>query len=169
MYYSENDDTKVMGVAWYSRDQWKHLCDIAEDRDQLEEAYKEWEDKAEKSVRVFKEKGIHAEKVYVDINELVDWCVENKYPVNSESRSTFVAYKIRDKYTKGQKNNKSGKEIHGFFDDAGNPVNDDLISKPSLCVTCKHDGDQKQEKFCILNRMDQQEADVFRCDSYEKN
>ena len=56
--------------------------------------------------------------------------------------------------------------LHGFFDDNGEQVNPDLMPKPSLCVTCKHDGDSKQEAVCALTRMDQKEEE-FRCDAYE--
>lgn len=59
-------------------------------------------------------------------------------------------------------------QLHGFFNDDGTPVNPDLMPKPSLCATCKYDGDPKQEAVCALNRMDQQSADDFRCEAYEK-
>lgn len=60
------------------------------------------------------------------------------------------------------------KELHGFFNDDGTPVNPNLISKPSLCVTCKHDGDPKEETLCILNRMGQQNEADFKCEAYEQ-
>jgi hypothetical protein len=59
-------------------------------------------------------------------------------------------------------------KIHGFFNDDGTPVNPDLMPKPSLCATCKHDGDPNQEAICALNRMDQQGTDDFKCEAYEK-
>ena len=59
------------------------------------------------------------------------------------------------------------KELHGFFNDDGTPVNPDLMPKPSLCVTCKHDGDPQQENLCTLNRMEQQSKDDFKCNAYE--
>lgn len=58
--------------------------------------------------------------------------------------------------------------LHGFFNDGGTPVNPDLISKPGLCVMCKHDNDSKQEMLCALTRMDQQGEDDFQCDAYEE-
>ena len=59
-------------------------------------------------------------------------------------------------------------KLHGFFNDDGTPVNPDLMPKPSLCAMCKHDGDPNQEALCSLNRMDQQGADDFKCEAYEK-
>ncbi|MCK5591280.1 MAG: hypothetical protein KAI72_04925 [Candidatus Pacebacteria bacterium] len=59
------------------------------------------------------------------------------------------------------------KEIHGFFNDDGTPMNPDLVSKPSLCVMCKKNNDPNQEALCMLNRVDQQGEDDFKCDAYQ--
>lgn len=59
-------------------------------------------------------------------------------------------------------------KLYGFFNDDGTPVNPDLMPKPSLCATCKHDNDPNQETLCALNRMDQRGTDDFKCEAYEK-
>ncbi len=59
-------------------------------------------------------------------------------------------------------------ELHGFFNGDGTPVNPDLMPKPSLCTTCKHDSDPNQETLCALNRMDQRGTDDFKCEAYEE-
>jgi len=59
-------------------------------------------------------------------------------------------------------------EIHGFFNDDGTPINPNLVTKPSLCVSCRNDDDPQQEKLCMLNRIDQQGEAEFRCGAYEK-
>ena len=58
-------------------------------------------------------------------------------------------------------------KLFGFFNDDGSEINPDLIVKPSLCVSCKKDGDPSEEVLCILNRADQQGEDEFRCYGYE--
>ena len=59
-------------------------------------------------------------------------------------------------------------KLHGFFNDNGTPVNPNLMPMPSLCVSCKHNGDPSQEILCTLNRIDQQNKDDFKCDAYIK-
>jgi hypothetical protein len=56
-----------------------------------------------------------------------------------------------------------------FFDDDGNELNPDLISKPALCISCAKDsnGDPEEEALCNLNRLDQQDEPEFRCFAYE--
>jgi hypothetical protein len=56
-----------------------------------------------------------------------------------------------------------------FYDDDGTQFNPDLIPKPSLCTSCRKDGDPKEEILCALNRLDQQDEEgEFVCDAYEQ-
>jgi hypothetical protein len=58
--------------------------------------------------------------------------------------------------------------IRKYFDDEGNEINPDLISKPDLCITCKKNGlSGEEEILCNLTRADQQGQDEFICDAYE--
>ncbi len=54
-----------------------------------------------------------------------------------------------------------------YFNDDGTEFDPDLMSKPSLCVTCKKDDDSSEEVLCNLNRADQQGEDSFKCYAYE--
>ncbi|MDR4504090.1 MAG: hypothetical protein MRK01_04755 [Candidatus Scalindua sp.] len=54
-----------------------------------------------------------------------------------------------------------------YFDDDGNEVNPDLISKSSLCVSCVKVEDPKEEMRCNLNCLDQQSEEDFECFAYE--
>jgi hypothetical protein len=59
-------------------------------------------------------------------------------------------------------------ETDGFYDDDGTKINPELVSKPSLCITCKKDDlGRNEEILCILTRHDQQDDDAFQCDAYE--
>jgi hypothetical protein len=58
-------------------------------------------------------------------------------------------------------------KLFGFYNDDGSEINPDLIVKPSLCVSCRKDGDPSEEVLCILNRADQQGEDEFCCYGYE--
>jgi len=53
-----------------------------------------------------------------------------------------------------------------YFDDDGTEMNPDLLSKPSLCVSCTKDDDPKEEMLCNLNRLDQQDEADFKCGAY---
>jgi hypothetical protein len=54
-----------------------------------------------------------------------------------------------------------------YYDDDGTEMNPDVVSKPSLCVSCTKDDDPKEEMLCNLNRIDQQGEADFKCGAYE--
>ena len=55
-----------------------------------------------------------------------------------------------------------------LFKDDVKEVIPDLFSKPSLCITCRNDRQSGEEDmFRILNRIDQQEMQEFKCYAYE--
>ncbi len=57
----------------------------------------------------------------------------------------------------------------GFFNDDGTEINDDLVPKPGLCLTCRKDNaGGKEEILCILTRNDQKDDDDFECGAYEQ-
>ncbi len=59
-------------------------------------------------------------------------------------------------------------ENSGYFDDNGEKLNPNLISKPDLCTTCrKDDDDEEEEILCNLNRLDQANENEFICYAYE--
>ena len=97
-----------MGVAWYRKEQWELLRKISEDVDKLEGTYEEWLREATVGLKRMKDIGMEAEKVDIDVNELVAWCKQRGEPVNGSSRSEFAADKIRRKYEEksGSNNNQ---------------------------------------------------------------
>ena len=55
-----------------------------------------------------------------------------------------------------------------YFDDDGAETNQELISKPDLCITCKkNELSGEAEILCNLTRSDQQGQDEFICEAYE--
>ncbi len=58
------------------------------------------------------------------------------------------------------------KEWGGFYDDDGNRIDPELISKPGLCLLCKNDDDLSQEILCTLTRMNQGDDEEFCCFAY---
>ena len=57
--------------------------------------------------------------------------------------------------------------ISGYYDDDGEKLNPNLISKPDLCTTCRKDEVEDEEILCNLNRLDQAGEKEFICYAYE--
>ena len=59
-------------------------------------------------------------------------------------------------------------DISGIYNDDGTKINPALISKPSLCVTCKKDDlNGEEEILCLLTRNDRAGEKNFKCCAYE--
>jgi hypothetical protein len=59
-------------------------------------------------------------------------------------------------------------EISGYYNDDGSKINPELVVKPALCLSCRHDDELSQEILCNLTRMDRQDATDFICGAYER-
>jgi len=58
--------------------------------------------------------------------------------------------------------------ISGYFNDNGTEINEDLVPKPGLCLTCKKDNATgKAEILCTLTRHDQKGVKEFECGAFE--
>jgi hypothetical protein len=53
-----------------------------------------------------------------------------------------------------------------YYRDDGSEINPELVSKPSLCVTCANDDDPEEEIVCILTQADQEGEAQFMYDAY---
>jgi hypothetical protein len=59
-------------------------------------------------------------------------------------------------------------EESGYFDDEGNRLNPDLITKPGLCLFCSNDDDPQMLIECNLTRLGQvEEKGEFNCEAYK--
>ena len=85
-----------VGVAWYRKEQWPRLLEIADDKEKLEASYDEWVKIAQKTMREMEKLGLSLVKVDVDVEELLAWCQRRKIPVNGEARASFTSAKLQE-------------------------------------------------------------------------
>lgn len=85
----------VVGIGWYTLKEWEKLRAIADDKDVLDETYKEWLQQAKHTSRVLRQKGVQVVKVYVDSEELAIWCAAQELAVDGEARARFVSAKLQ--------------------------------------------------------------------------
>lgn len=85
----------VTGFAWYRREQWSRLRELASDRDKLDDSYDQWLAGAQKALLEMARAGISAKRVDVDVEALLRWCLAEGRPVDSAARAAFVADELR--------------------------------------------------------------------------
>ena len=90
-----NGPDVVAGFAWYRREQWARLRELASDRDKLDNSYDEWLAGAQKALLATALAGVSAKRVDVDVDALFRWCQAEGRSVDSAARAAFVAKELR--------------------------------------------------------------------------
>jgi methylthioribose-1-phosphate isomerase len=85
----------VVGVTWYTEENWNKVKAAATDPERFEETYAEWSGMAIEAVADLKKTGVNAVKVLVIQNEFLPWCLAHNKPNNAASRAEFVSEKLR--------------------------------------------------------------------------
>jgi len=87
-----------IGIAVYLEEDWEELRKISSDVDKLEKNWGGWVDNKNKLECEMYRNGISFEEVFIDLDELKEYCKSNNMEINSKARSAFVADKMRMKY-----------------------------------------------------------------------
>jgi len=86
-----------LGVAWYECDQSARVREVAADPNVLEETYEEWVTIAERAIRTLRAAGESVARVFVNAEELVEWCKEQKRPVDRQARAEFASWRLYER------------------------------------------------------------------------
>jgi hypothetical protein len=87
-----------VGVAWFDREQWHLLCEVAADRQKLDDTFEEWEANARRALANLKSSGVDAAPFDVHVADLVQWCAERKRPVDGVARAEYVSFMLSLKH-----------------------------------------------------------------------
>lgn len=97
-----DDQTAKFGVvfAWYSPEQWDRLREVSVDGDELEATHREWVAGAERAFRKLEKKARRrgdavVKRVFVDVDDLVQWCENQGRAVDAAARAEFATEKAR--------------------------------------------------------------------------
>ncbi len=100
-----SDSETITGIAWYRRDQWARLRELATDADRLEEAYEDWLAGAQKTIVQMTAAGVRVRRVDIELDELVRWCRHEGRPVDSAARAAFTAERLRSGFERANSEN----------------------------------------------------------------
>jgi hypothetical protein len=78
-------------VAWYTREQWPRLRELAADPEALEPTYDQWQVAVNRGLAELEQTGCVPQPVEIDVEELAAWCEERECPLNSAARAAYAA------------------------------------------------------------------------------
>jgi hypothetical protein len=85
----------VVGVSWYSEDEWAKVKSFAADPDVFEASFDEWLAMAESALGQLTSMGIVPTKVFIEAQAFKEWCARKSMPNNAQSRSEYVSERIQ--------------------------------------------------------------------------
>ncbi len=95
MNAQQNESEMLISIAWYRPEQWEAWLRIVDDRDGFEDTFEEWEANATAQLTALWGRGLRAQKIVLDVEEVQRWCLMQKRPLNAEARSEFAAESAR--------------------------------------------------------------------------
>ncbi len=71
------------------------MCELADDRDTLDDTFEDWERGALAAVRDLESAGQQIRKVPIDVDALVAWCRGRRCRIDSAARAEYVTYLLQ--------------------------------------------------------------------------
>jgi hypothetical protein len=84
----------IIGVGYYSEQQYSLLLRYADDRKSLDDTWEKWLVQFGKTCSLLKANGIEVEEVDVDVNHLLRYCHKKGLKNTGETRSRYVQGKV---------------------------------------------------------------------------
>jgi hypothetical protein len=109
-------EKRILGMAWYTEQEWGRLREFAHDREVLDESYGDWLRNAEETLADLRSKGVVIEKVPLDVAKAAQWCSKHGRPFTSSERAALAAELLREAHRK-----KGAVEQADAADEAGAP------------------------------------------------
>lgn len=91
-----NKNETMLGIATYQFNDWNKLLKISDDRDYLEATWEEWNNNLHEYEELLRIKHTPFKEILINLDELVDYCNNQGLLINGESRSEFVARKLKE-------------------------------------------------------------------------
>jgi hypothetical protein len=85
-----------VALAWYTREDWEHLWEVAPDRPELDESFDEWELAAVQAELELKAMGLSVTRVQVNAESFLEWCRHQRCAPTRGSRSAYVVAVLQE-------------------------------------------------------------------------
>lgn len=87
----KRSQTLLVGLAWYTDENWGQVKASASDPEVFEDSFQEWKAMAISARREFQRAGVRAIEFHIIPREFSAWCTLNNRENNAQSRAEFVS------------------------------------------------------------------------------
>ncbi len=92
---SDKRTKKVIGLAWYTPEEWAALHRVRADKGSLHASHAAWEADATRQLHDLREQGFHVVPVPIKVAELVAWCKTHNRRIDGGACSEFTSRKAQ--------------------------------------------------------------------------
>jgi len=85
----------VIAMATCAREQWGKLLEVADDRDELESSWEEWQAGKQDAIATIRQQGLEPIEILVDVEDLQEFCLKRGLRNDSEARAEYAAYQVQ--------------------------------------------------------------------------
>ena len=93
----KSNSDKIIGIAWYKKEQWFILRQVIENPNDIENTYEEWLNNAINLKKTLIDSGLTVEEVEIDIQDVISWCNKDNKTINSKNITEYVVFKLMKK------------------------------------------------------------------------
>jgi len=85
--------SKTVNIAYYEKKDYDYFLSIIDDKESMHDSWEEWHQAFLKLKNHLVSQGFPIKVVTVDLNELINYCIDKKIKNDGKARSQFVADK----------------------------------------------------------------------------
>lgn len=89
---------QILAFTWYHESDYRRLLKESSDHKGLHPDYSTWLAAARKALLGYKKLGFRPQRVYIDVQEYIDWCALRERAVDQHSRELFKEIKRQEFY-----------------------------------------------------------------------
>lgn len=82
-------DDNVLAFTWYREEEYEKLLEVTSEPEGLKEDYQAWLADARQALLKYKRMGFEPRRVYLEVDDYVDWCRLRDKPLNEQSREMY--------------------------------------------------------------------------------
>ena len=83
----------TVNLAYYEKKDWDYFLSIIDDREVMPDEWDDWFKKYSNLKSFMILEGFFIKEVIIDVNELIDYCVERNIKIDGKARAQFVQLK----------------------------------------------------------------------------
>lgn len=94
----EKPTAQIIAFTWYREDDYNLLLEASRNQKGLADDYQAWLKDAREALQKYTDLGFEPHRIYIEVQDYLDWCALRKRAVNQPSREIYKEIKRQEFY-----------------------------------------------------------------------